>query len=88
MVAFRRGTATTYKLCIQLCTNLERLPVEDASVEWPEEASACRPLVRLTFPAQEAYGPPRRVHIDGLLSFCPAHAREAHRPLGSLMRAA
>lgn len=87
MVTFFRGNAATYELRVQLCTDLERMPVEDASVEWPEVASPYRPVAKLTFPVQEAYRPARRVHVDDLLSFCPAHALEAHRPLGSLMRA-
>jgi hypothetical protein len=87
VVAYLRGNAAAYEFRVQLCTDLERMPVEDASVEWPEEESPYRPVARLTFPAQEADGPARRVHVDDLLSFCPAHALEAHRPLGSLMRA-
>lgn len=87
VVAFFRDRGAAYEFRAQLCTDLERMPVEDASVEWPEEESPYRPVARLTFPRQEAYGPARRVHVDDLLSFCPAHSLAAHRPLGSLMRA-
>ena len=63
------------------------MPVEDASVEWPEEESPYRPVARLSFPAQEAYSPERRVYFDDGLAFSPAHGLAAHRPLGSIMRA-
>lgn len=83
---FRSGTAE-YDLRVQLCTDLKRMPVEDASVEWPEEESPWQTVARIVLPPQETYGPARRVYFDDVLSFSPAHAMAAHRPLGSLMRA-
>jgi hypothetical protein len=86
-VAFFAERGAEFEFRVQLCTDLQRMPVEDASVEWPEEESPHRPVARLSFPPQDAYGPARRVHFDDALAFSPAHAMAAHRPLGSLMRA-
>ncbi len=87
VVEFFRDNSTEYELRVQLCTDLERIPVEDASVEWPEDESPYRPVARITFPPQEAYSPARRVHVDDALAFCPAHSLADHRPLGSIMPA-
>ncbi len=82
---FARAGAT-YELRAQLRTNERTQPVEDASVEWSEAESPYRTVARLSFPAQDAYSPARRVFCDDRLSFSPAHTLAAHRPLGSLMR--
>jgi len=67
--------------------DLERMPVEDASVRWPENESSYLSVARLALPKQEAYSPARQPYFDDVLAFRPAHALEAHRPLGSIMRA-
>lgn len=84
---FFRSNPAEFEVGIQLCTDLERMPVENANKEWPEEESPYQAVGRLTFPAQDAYSPARRAFVDESLSFCPAHSLAAHRPLGSIMRA-
>lgn len=86
VVAFFRENAAEYELRAQLCTNLEQMPVEDASVRWPEDASPYQPVAKITIPAQEAYSPARRVYVDEKLSFNPWHTLPEHRPLGSIQR--
>lgn len=90
VVSFFRDHGAEYELRVQLCTDLERMPVEDGSVRWPEDehdgGSPYRPVARLTFAAQEAFGPERRVYADDVLTFTPFHTLPAHRPLGSIMR--
>ncbi len=71
---------------VQLCTDLETMPVENANTEWPEDVSPYRTVARLRFPKQDAFSPARQHFVDGL-SFCVSHSLEAHRPLGSIMRA-
>ncbi|PRY57192.1 catalase family protein [Glycomyces artemisiae] len=83
---FFRREGAEYELRAQLCTDVERMPVEDASVLWPEELSPHQSIAVLSFPAQEAYSDERRRWADDVLSFNPWHALEAHRPLGSIMR--
>jgi hypothetical protein len=87
VVEFFKRSGAEYEFRVQLCTDLERMPIEDASAEWPEEESPYLLVARITLPPQDAYSPTRRVHFDDVLSFSPAHALAAHRPLGSIMRA-
>jgi hypothetical protein len=63
------------------------MPVEDASVEWPEDESSYQPVAKIVIPKQEAYSAERRIYVDDILSFTPWHAIPEHQPLGSLMRA-
>ena len=86
VVAFFRENAAEYELRAQLCTDLARMPVEDASVRWPESESPQQAVATLHFPPQDAYSTARRIYADDVLSFNPWHCIEAHRPLGSLMR--
>ncbi|MGI4944942.1 MAG: hypothetical protein ACRYHQ_31020 [Janthinobacterium lividum] len=72
---------------LQLSTDLDKMPVKDASVPWPEAESPYVAVARLVLPAQDAYTPVRQAYFDDVLSFQPAHALQAHRPLGSVMRA-
>ncbi|GJD49826.1 hypothetical protein OPKNFCMD_2560 [Methylobacterium crusticola] len=87
VVAYCREHAAEFELRVQLCTDLARMPVEDASVEWPEAVSPYRTVARIVLPVQDAYGPARQAYMDDVLSFRPAHSLAAFRPLGSLMRA-
>lgn len=76
----------TWELRAQLCVDIERMPVEDASVQWPEELSPYVPLAILTLPAQAAWDDARSPAEDNELSFSPWRGLEAHRPIGSIMR--
>ncbi|MBP0446444.1 catalase family protein [Roseomonas sp. SSH11] len=86
-VSYLRARDAVFDIRVQLCTDLETMPVEDASREWDEERSPYQTVARLTFPRQEAYSEARRDHVDQNLAFCPSHGLAAHRPLGSIMRA-
>jgi hypothetical protein len=87
IVEFFKTETAQWDVGIQLCTDLKTMPVEDASVQWPEDESPYRTVARLTVGPQDAYSPQRRVYVDELLSFDPWHALAAHRPLGNVMRA-
>jgi hypothetical protein len=87
VVEFFRQHGAEYRVRVQLCTDLAAMPVEDASVLWPEGLSPQQPVARIVIPPQEAYSPARRVFADDVLSFSPWRGIAAHRPLGSLMRA-
>jgi hypothetical protein len=86
VVEFFRENSAEYELRVQLCTNLERMPVEDASQLWSEEESPYQPIAKITIPAQDAYSPARRVYVDEVLSFNSWHCINEHRPLGSIQR--
>lgn len=82
---FRSGTAE-YEMGVQLCTDLQSMPVEDGSVQWPEDKSPYQPVARLTFGPQDTFSAARRVYADDVLSFNPFHCLLSHRPLGNIMR--
>ncbi len=86
VVDFFRQHPAEYELRAQLCTNLETMPIEDASVEWSEQESPYQAIAKITIPIQEAYSPARRVYVDEVLSFNAWHCIAEHRPLGSIQR--
>ncbi|CAN5398149.1 hypothetical protein BH09BAC4_BH09BAC4_29550 [soil metagenome] len=81
-----RDNEAEFEVRIQLCTDLETMPVEDANQDWSQEESPYLPVARIYLPRQEAYSEARQQYVEGL-SFSIAHCLEAHRPLGSIMRA-
>ena len=86
VVAYFNKNSAEYELRAQLCTDLKRTPIEDASIDWPEDISPQLPLARITLPPQAADSPARRVYSDDVLSFDPWRCLAEHRPLGSIMR--
>lgn len=46
MVEFFKSNKAEYEIGIQLCTNLEKMPTEDTSVEWSENESPYRSIAR------------------------------------------
>jgi hypothetical protein len=75
-----------WELRAQLCTDLATMPVEDASVAWPEDRSPYLAVARLTVKAQPTWNDARARAIDDGLAFNPWHGIAEHRPLGSIMR--
>lgn len=86
VVAWFRENPAEFTVGVQLCTDLETMPVENANAEWPEDASPYQPVARLVLPVQDAYSAARQAFVENL-AFAPGHSLAAHRPLGSLMRA-
>jgi len=87
VVKFFQHRGGVWELRAQLCTDLARMPIEDAARRWPEEFSPYLPVARVTVPPQEAWSEARSRAIDDGLSFSPWHGLAAHWPLGSIMRA-
>ena len=85
-VDYLRAHDAEFDVRVQLCMDLTQMPVEDTSKEWDQEKSPYLTVARLRIPKQDAYSPARQQYVDSL-SFSVAHCLEAHRPLGSLMRA-
>jgi hypothetical protein len=75
-----------WELRVQLLTDLDAMPIEDASVQWPEEKSPFITVAHIVVPSQVAWSKERSVAIDDGLSFNPWHCLAAHRPIGSIMR--
>ena len=87
VVDFFHAQGAEYELRAQLCTDLKTMPVEDASIDWPQDQSPYQALGKIVLPAQEAFSPARRVFADDVLSFNPFHCLPEHLPLGSINRA-
>lgn len=75
-----------WDLRVQLCVDLEAMPIEDASVPWPEERSPYVTVAHLSAAPQDAWSDARVAAVNDGMSFSPWHALQAHRPLGSVMR--
>ncbi len=86
-VAFFKSNPAEFNLVVQLNTDLEKMPIEDAMAPWSEEDSPYVPVARLVIPAQDAFGPARADVVDENFSFSPTHSLVAHRPLGGINRA-
>ena len=71
---------------IQLQTDFKRMPIEDASIEWPERLSPFVPVAKIRIPKQEFTSPAQMVFAREL-SFNPWHCIAEHRPLGNQNRA-
>ncbi len=87
VIDFFRDHGATWELRVQLRTNADTMPVEDASVAWPEAESTYLAVARLVVPPQPAWSEARARQVDDGLAFNPWHGLEAHRPLGSVNRA-
>ena len=83
---FFRTDPAEFIVAVQLNTGLDRMPIEDAQAKWPEELSRYQAVARLILPVQTAFDPAKNTFFEDL-SFSPAHALAAHRPLGSVNRA-
>lgn len=87
VIAFFKQHGGVWEVRVQLCTDIETMPVEDASVVWPEDKSPYVAVARLTVPMQDAWAQPTVERVNEGLSFSPWHALAAHQPLGGIMRA-
>jgi hypothetical protein len=75
------GFAMQFAFGIQLQTDLERMPLEDASDPWA--GAPCITLATITIPAQDfTHSIP--AHFAEALEFDPWHALVEHLPLGSI----
>lgn len=87
VIDFFREHAAEWDLRVQLCTDIEAMPIEDASKVWSEEQSPYVSVGRIVVQPQAAWSPTRVHAVDEGMSFSPWHGLAAHRPIGSVMRA-
>jgi hypothetical protein len=76
----------TFDFMVQRQTDAFRMPLEDATVKWPESLSPYVPVAELTIPAQQFDYDDQLAFADNL-SYNPWHSLEEHRPLGNQNRA-
>jgi len=76
-----------WELRVQLNTDLDKMPIEDASAEWDEDESPYRTVARLTVEPQAAWVHGDSERLEDRLSYSVWHGLAAHQPLGSVNRA-
>ena len=81
-----RANPAVFAVKIQLNTDLDAMPVENAQKAWSEDNSPYLTVATLTIPPQTAWDPAKDAYFEDM-SFSPAHSLEAHRPLGGINRA-
>jgi hypothetical protein len=86
VVDFFAANSAEYEVKVQLCTDPVAMPIEDATVTWPQSLSPYVGVAKLRFDAQTTDAPERWRFGDDVLSFNPWRGLEAHRPLGSINR--
>ncbi len=69
----------------QLCTDLEAMPVNDATTEWPENLSPFVTVGRVHLPRQDI-SVPENVDKGDALAFNQWRVTAEHRPLGEIMQ--
>ncbi len=78
-----RGASTSW---CRVQTDPHRMPIEDATVKWPERLSPYVPVAELRL-ARQRFDEPAQLAFADNLSYNPWHSLEAHRPLGNQNRA-
>ena len=76
--------AFDFDLQVQLCTDLAAMPVNDATVEWPEKLSPFVTVGRVHLPRQDISGPENFEKGDAL-AFNQWRVTADHRPMGEIM---
>jgi hypothetical protein len=90
---FRPGLVTElrerpfeFDIQVQLCVDLEHMPVEDLTVAWSETLSPFVTVAKLRLPLQDIEGDDNFEKMDAT-SMTPWRCTEDHRPLGNIQRA-
>jgi len=84
---FFAANGGTWEIRVQICTDLETMPVEDATKPWPEDKSPYIAVARIVAKPQKSWSDERYNAVDTAMAFSPWHGLAAHRPLGGIMRA-
>jgi hypothetical protein len=85
LVAELRDRPYEFDIQVQLCADLAQMPVEDVTVEWPEQLSPFVTVAKLRFPQQDISDDTNLAKMDAL-SFTPWRVTAEHAPLGNIMR--
>ena len=76
----------SFDFMVQVQTDSFRMPIENASVKWPERLSPYIPVARLRLPAQR-FDSDRQLAFADVLRYNPWHSLAEHKPLGNSNRA-
>jgi nicotinic acid mononucleotide adenylyltransferase len=72
--------------CQRNSSDINRMPVEDVTVEWSEQLSPFVTVAKVRIPRQDISGDDNLEKMDAL-SFTPWRVTAEHCPLGNIMRA-
>lgn len=76
-----------WDFCVQLLRDPRKQPVEDSSVEWPQDVSPFEKVATLRIPAQDSWDEETVRTVNDTLHFSPWTGLAAHVPLGNTNRA-
>jgi len=76
----------TFDFCVQFQTDPEKMPIEDAMVEWKEKDSPYRTVATIRIPSQ-AFESADQMHFAETIAFNPWNALQEHQPIGGMNRA-
>ena len=76
----------TFDFCVQFQTDPEKMPIEDAMVEWPEKDSPYRKVASIRIPSQ-AFESFEQMAFAESIAFNPWNSLQEHQPLGGMNRA-
>jgi len=79
-------TQATFDFMVQFQEDPEKMPIEDASIEWKEKDAPFFKVATLKIPMQQ-FRTKERDQLAEALSFSPENALLTHKPLGGLNRA-
>ena len=85
LIAELRDRPYEFDIQVQLCADLAQMPVEDVTVEWPEQLSPFVTVAKLRLPQQDISDSANLDKMDAL-SFTPWRVTAEHRPLGNIVR--
>jgi len=86
MVRTLAAGSWTFDFMIQVQTDPYLMPIEDATVKWPERLSPYVPVATLRLPAQR-FDSDRQLAFADVLRYNPWHSLAEHQPLGNSNRA-
>ena len=85
LIAELQGHPYEFDIQVQLCADVAQMPVEDVTVEWPEQLSPFVTVAKLRLPQQDISDDDNLEKMDAL-SFTPWRVTAEHAPLGNIMR--
>ncbi len=86
MVKTLENGAWSFDFMVQVQTDPHRMPIEDATVKWPERLSPYIPVARLRLPTQR-FDSDEQLAFADVLRYNPWHSLPEHKPLGNSNRA-
>jgi hypothetical protein len=85
MADYLESRDAIFNFMVQVQTDAEKMPVEDATIEWDQRLSPFVKVATIRIPAQQ-FESEARMRFAENLSYTPWHSLEEHRPLGGINR--